>query len=48
MSLVVRAYSKDNEFIINVLERAVSENKAMGRPRLCKSPETQELTVIQQ
>jgi hypothetical protein len=39
------------EFVVNILEGAISGLKGVGRPRLQylkQSPETQELTVIQQ
>jgi hypothetical protein len=43
---------RHNEFVVNILEEAISRKKAVGRPRLqylkSKSPETQELTVTQQ
>jgi hypothetical protein len=41
---------RDNEFVVNILEGAISGKKAVGRPRLqylSKLPETQELTVMQ-
>jgi len=37
--------TRHNEFVVNILEGAISGKKAVGRPRL---PETQELTVTQQ
>ena len=42
---------RHNEFVVKILEGAISGKKAVGRPRLqylSKSPETQQLTVIQQ
>ena len=41
---------RHNELAANILEGPISRKKAMGRPLLqyLKSPEKQELTVIQQ
>jgi hypothetical protein len=40
---------KQNEFVVNFLEGAISGKQAVGRPRLHylnKSPETQEMPII--
>jgi len=42
---------RHNEFVVNILEGGISGKKAVRRPRLQylnKSPETQDLTDIQQ
>jgi hypothetical protein len=47
----IRHTIRHNEFVVNVLERAIPGKKAVGRPRLQylkQLPDTQELTIIQQ
>jgi hypothetical protein len=42
---------RHNEFVVNILEGAISGKQAVGRPRLVyfnQLPETLELRVIQQ